>query len=231
MLQSRDIRDSITAVDTSIVLDVESLATLAVDIRGTFTATLQFEATVDGENWFSINLASITSFGQSSSVTTAGAWWGTVAAYQKVRVRCSAYTSGTISVVGRAISAGGLEGLLALAFDSTNNWLDVGLGNALSKGTDSIESRPEGTTYSNKTASANAIRSGSGILVGMYVNSTSAGTIKIYDSLTQAGDVINNTITPAIGYHPLGNASFSTGLSVTIGGTALDVTLYYIPTS
>lgn len=65
------------------------------------------------------------------------------------------------------------------------------------------------------------------ILVGMFVNSTSSGTIKFWDSLTAAGTVINNTITPAAGnYYALGNAGFSTGLFATIGGT-LDVTLYY----
>lgn len=77
----------------------------------------------------------------------------------------------------------------------------------------------------NITASTNALKSGRGVLRGMYVNSTSAGTIKIYDSLTQTGTVINNTITPAIGWHNLGSSEFNTGLSVTIGGT-LDVTLY-----
>jgi hypothetical protein len=80
--------------------------------------------------------------------------------------------------------------------------------------------------YKNLTASANAIKTGQGKLVGMYVNSTSSGTIKIYDSLTQANTVINNTITPAIGWHNLGDGAFGVGLSVTIGGT-LDVTLYY----
>ena len=80
--------------------------------------------------------------------------------------------------------------------------------------------------YINKTASANAIKTGEGVLMGMYVNSTSTGTIKIYDSLTQANAVINNTITPAIGYHDLGRVAFSIGLSITIGST-LDVTLHY----
>lgn len=78
----------------------------------------------------------------------------------------------------------------------------------------------------NISASASAVKNGPGVLSGMYVNSTSSGTIKIYDSLTQAGTVLNNTITPAIGYHNLGNAAFGIGLSVTIGGT-LDATLYY----
>lgn len=78
----------------------------------------------------------------------------------------------------------------------------------------------------NLSASTNAIKTGPGVLVGMYVNSTSSGTIKIYDSLTQASTVMNNTITPAIGWHSLGNGAFATGLSVTVGGT-LDATLYY----
>lgn len=81
------------------------------------------------------------------------------------------------------------------------------------------------TIYRNLTASA-LIKTGSGILTGMYVNSTTAGTIRFYDNTSAAGTVINNVITPAIGYHSLGGANFSTGLFATIGGT-LDVTLYY----
>ena len=84
----------------------------------------------------------------------------------------------------------------------------------------------KGNKYKNLSASATALKNGPGILVGMYVNSTSSGTIKIYDSLTQAGTVMNNTITPAVGLHDFFSGGFSTGLSVTIGGT-LDVTLYY----
>lgn len=80
-------------------------------------------------------------------------------------------------------------------------------------------------TYKNLTASA-LVKTGPGILVGMYVNSTSAGTIKFWDNTSAATTVINNTITPAIGYHNLGGANFSIGLYATIGGT-LDVTLYY----
>lgn len=78
----------------------------------------------------------------------------------------------------------------------------------------------------NITASANAAKSGPGILRGMYVNSTSSGTIKIYDSLTQTGTVLFNTVTPAIGFHNFGDINFATGLSVTIAST-LDATLIY----
>lgn len=109
-----------------------------------------------------------------------------------------------------------------------NGNLKVTLATILSKLTDSIVSRPEGVTYTNITAST-LVRTGTGILVGMYVNSTSSGTIKFWDNTSGATTVINNTITPAIGWHNLGNASFGTGLYATIANT-LDVTLYYIPT-
>ena len=79
--------------------------------------------------------------------------------------------------------------------------------------------------FTNLTASA-LINTGYGVLVGMYVNSTTAGTIKFWNNTSAVGAVINNTITPAIGYHSLGEANFTTGLCVTIGGT-LDVTLYF----
>lgn len=80
--------------------------------------------------------------------------------------------------------------------------------------------------YKNASASATALVTGQGVLKGMYVNSTSSGTIKFYDSVTQGGTVINNTITPAVGWHNLGDAAFTAGLSYTIAST-LDVTIYY----
>lgn len=80
-------------------------------------------------------------------------------------------------------------------------------------------------SYKNLTASGQ-IKAGFGRLVGMYVNSTSGGTVKLWNSLSATGDVMNNTITPAVGYHKLGNAAFTTGCYATLGGT-IDVTFYY----
>lgn len=83
----------------------------------------------------------------------------------------------------------------------------------------------EDTNYKNITSST-LIKTGQGILCGMYVNSTSTGTIKFWDNTTATGTVINETITPAIGYHNLGNVAFTTGLFATIANT-LNVTLHY----
>lgn len=83
--------------------------------------------------------------------------------------------------------------------------------------------------YANVTASANAQVTGPGTLYGIIVNSHTAGTIKIYDSLTQANTVIMNTFSFTAGSGVLSfpqGISFYTGLSFTIGGTA-DITLLY----
>ena len=78
--------------------------------------------------------------------------------------------------------------------------------------------------YKNITASG-LIKTGFGRLKGMYVNSTTGGTIKFWDQTSAAVPAINNTITPAIGYHNLGDVDFNTGLYATIANT-LDVTLH-----
>jgi hypothetical protein len=108
--------------------------------------------------------------------------------------------------------------------DANNNSL-VSLGTALDKDIDTITTHPVGTTFTNRTASA-AILTGRGKLVGMYVNSTNAGTIRFYDNTAASGTVITNVITPVIGYHNLGNTAVTNGIYATIANT-LDVTIFY----
>jgi len=80
-------------------------------------------------------------------------------------------------------------------------------------------------SYSNKTSSAN-ISPRAGALLGFYVNSTSSGTIALYDSATTTTTTaITGTITPAIGWHPL-PVAFANGLYAVIGAT-LNVTLVF----
>lgn len=64
-------------------------------------------------------------------------------------------------------------------------------------------------------------------LIGFYVNSTNAGTIA-FASASSGGTTISGTITPAIGFHRF-PACCPNGLYATIAGTALNVTLFYVP--
>lgn len=85
--------------------------------------------------------------------------------------------------------------------------------------------------YYQVTASISALISGGGTVYGYIVNSHTTGTIKLYDSLTQANTVLHDTFSFPTGsgvYKFPAPVSFYTGLSVTVGGTA-NVTLIATP--
>lgn len=73
----------------------------------------------------------------------------------------------------------------------------------------------------NISASA-LVYTGPGTVVGVVVNSHTNGTLKLWDSLTATGTVLNNTITFAAGSQSftLFGEKFNVGLFATIGGTA-----------
>lgn len=77
------------------------------------------------------------------------------------------------------------------------------------------------------TASA-LVKTGNGDVQGIIIASHTTGTIKLWDNTSAAGTVLVNTITLAVGerWIPLFGAEFTTGLFVTIGGTA-DITVVY----
>ena len=81
--------------------------------------------------------------------------------------------------------------------------------------------------YKNLTASG-LVETGCGTVVGIVANSHTAGTIKLWDNTSAAGNVLNNTISLAVGerWIPFFGETFDTGLFVTIGGTA-DITVVY----
>lgn len=83
-------------------------------------------------------------------------------------------------------------------------------------------------TYSVNLTSSALVKTGTGNVQGIVVNSNSSGTLKLWDSLTAANTVLFNTITFAAGSQTfnLFGARFVTGLFATIGGTA-DITILY----
>lgn len=81
-----------------------------------------------------------------------------------------------------------------------------------------------GGEHSNQSASA-LIKTGDGHLIGIHVNSTTSGTLKLWDNTAASGTVIVNTFTPSVGWNAM-PFHFKTGLYVTIGGT-IDYTPSY----
>jgi hypothetical protein len=85
-------------------------STVGVDVRGTFTATITLEVSLDGLNWAAPAVTTLTGAGASATVTTAGTRLVSVSGAALLRARCSAYTSGTAVVVMAGTPGGGGAG-------------------------------------------------------------------------------------------------------------------------
>lgn len=76
------------------------------------------------------------------------------------------------------------------------------------------------------TATTTLIKSGTGILGGLSVNSTAAGTITVYDSITGSGTKIGTLKASVAEGTYFRNLAFTTGLTI-VTGAASDVTVSY----
>lgn len=94
-----------------------STTSASIVVTGTFSATLQFEASTDGITFASIPGGPLAGGSAVTSITGTGTWNFGIAALNVIRVRASAYTSGTATVTIQASAGGGISskaGVLAL---------------------------------------------------------------------------------------------------------------------
>jgi hypothetical protein len=79
--------------------------TLALEVSGTFSATVTFEGTIDGTSWFGVSLKPMTDAAAVPTTTTIGAFkLPTDVLIDKFRARVSAWTSGTVVVKAFVLS-------------------------------------------------------------------------------------------------------------------------------
>lgn len=86
--------------NTAVLVSLPSQNGVAVQLTGTFVGTVQFEALVDQPRatWLALNGTPFAGGSSVSSATATGAWIFNVSGVKVFRVRCSAFTSGTIQV-------------------------------------------------------------------------------------------------------------------------------------
>ncbi|MDO9313400.1 MAG: hypothetical protein Q7T97_02505 [Burkholderiaceae bacterium] len=136
--ESLVIAGTLGALNAEVITSCDGCATVALDLRGTFSMTVEVAGTVDGTNWVVIPVRPQTGGAYVAAVvgTTSGVWMASCAGFDKVRARCTAYTSGgstatlmasnamfddfaknggVTSVTGTAVGASGAAVTLTLA--------------------------------------------------------------------------------------------------------------------
>jgi hypothetical protein len=95
------------ATDELISISARGLAGVALQLLGTWTGTVSFEATVDGNTWVAFNMVPAASATAASSATANGAWSANCAGFEAVRARFSTATSGTVQAIMQGSEAAG----------------------------------------------------------------------------------------------------------------------------
>ena len=93
------------ATGTGTVLPMDGAKAAAFQVTGTFTATITFEATVNGVDWvtYALNDISTTTRVHSTTQNSTGIYIADDAAgLAAIRARISAYTNGAVTVMGNA---------------------------------------------------------------------------------------------------------------------------------
>lgn len=93
------IQDTITAIQDSVQLALGyGYNGVAVIITGTWVGTIEVEVTANGTDWISHTLISTSSGLAVSNVTANATLFGSAGAFSSIRVRASAWTSGTATI-------------------------------------------------------------------------------------------------------------------------------------
>jgi hypothetical protein len=128
---------TITAAAQTVSINKESgEGVVGIQITGTWTATIEFEGTVDGSNWVALRVHDGTQV--VTNTTANGLFMAPAGHLDQVRVRSSAYTSGTANI--NLLSCRGVPASVITAPlpAGTNNIGDVDIASALPAGTNNI---------------------------------------------------------------------------------------------
>lgn len=104
------IAGNIAALNAEVITDCDGCASFTLDLRGTAVLTVEISGTVDGTNWTlipvrALNLASVAYLAAVVYPAGGGVWTGVCGGFERIRARCTAYTSGSVAAVLNASTA------------------------------------------------------------------------------------------------------------------------------
>jgi len=120
---------TITALNGTVAIDVGGYGAVGIQLSGTWSATVTFEATVDGTNWTTLEVWPTGGSSPQTTSTSNGVFYAPCGGLNQIRARASAFSSGTIQVDMQASTAsakmlaaggtGGTSSSFASSFPST----------------------------------------------------------------------------------------------------------------
>jgi len=97
---STTMQNAAAATGNGTTLNVSGYAVAIVQVTGTFSATITFEASTDDATWTAILAHSIGTGGLSSTATAVGDYRISTSGYKSIRARISTYVSGNVTAKG-----------------------------------------------------------------------------------------------------------------------------------
>ena len=95
------------AADEVLTIGVRGMGGVGLQLLGTWSGTVTFEATIDGNTWVALNMVPSNSATAASTATANGCWSANCGGYESVRARFSTATSGAVRATLQACEAGG----------------------------------------------------------------------------------------------------------------------------
>ena len=207
------LQNAATAVGNGSTINCTGMTTLLLVVSGITNATIIVEGVDPSGNYTAIRVKLAGTNTISTSITTDGVYEVNVAGFGLVRARISAYTSGTITATAGATAAPNKAGVQSTSWNER-----------LDPNNDATSEYEKMWTPINLTASGQ-ILSSAGAIKGFFVNSTTAGTVRVADNTTSGSGYTGAAITPAAGSFYAYPALLNTGGYITITGT-IDVTFF-----
>lgn len=161
-----------------------SSASATIQLSGTFSGTVQFEAATADGTWVALNAIPLNSTTAVTSATSTGVWRANVSATSSIRVRCSTFSSGPINVTiswatGAASTGSGSSGNTTSASMTTNTLPKATGANAIGDSSISDDGTTVTTTDTGGFSAPNANPSLSGAPVSCPLAASSKGSICI----------------------------------------------------
>lgn len=119
-----------TALGNGSPVDVAGLAGEVIQLSGMTSATITFEANVDGVNWFPVPAYNISTGAVGVTATASGLYFLNTSGYQNLRARISTYVSGTITATGSGVVVAS-----SLSFPNAFTYTNVTTGTVTVKAT------------------------------------------------------------------------------------------------